>query len=76
MIMKTMLYFKEANASSVGKKRFKGRQSIHNFLSFFFSTGSSALNAMSLVILEDIIKKRMKDLTDSNAARLCKIIGK
>lgn len=31
---------------------------------------------MSLVILEDIIKKRMKDLTDSDAARLCKIIGK
>lgn len=39
------------------------------------STGSSALNAMSLVILEDIIKKRMKDLTDSDAARLCKIIA-
>ena len=32
--MKTMLYFKEANASSVGKKRFEGRQGIHNFLSF------------------------------------------
>lgn len=31
---------------------------------------------MSLVILEDIIKKRVKDLTDSDAARLCKIIGK
>ncbi|RMX60095.1 hypothetical protein pdam_00004501 [Pocillopora damicornis] len=39
------------------------------------STGSSALNAMSLVILEDIIKKRMKNLTDSDAARLCKIIA-
>lgn len=39
------------------------------------STGSSALNAMSLVILEDIIKKRVKDLTDSDAAKLCKIIA-
>ena len=40
------------------------------------STGSSALNAMSLVVLEDIIKKKMKDLTDSDAAKICKIIGK
>jgi len=39
------------------------------------STGSSALNAMSLVVLEDIIKKRMKDLTDSDAAKICKIIA-
>ena len=31
---------------------------------------------MSLVILEDIIKKKMRDLTDSDAAKLCKIIGK
>lgn len=31
---------------------------------------------MSLVILEDIIKKKMRDLTDSDAAKICKIIGK
>lgn len=43
---------------------------------FSHSTGSSALNAMSLVVLEDIIKKRVKDLTDSDAAKICKIIGK
>ena len=42
---------------------------------FFFSTASSVLNAMALVVLEDIIKKRVKDLTDENAAKLCKIVG-
>lgn len=42
----------------------------------FYSTGSSALNAMSLVVLEDIIKKRVRDLTDADAAKICKIIGK
>ena len=30
---------------------------------------------MSLVVLEDIIKKKVKDLTDSDAAKICKIIG-
>ncbi|KAJ7384426.1 hypothetical protein OS493_021838 [Desmophyllum pertusum] len=39
------------------------------------STGSSALNSMSLVVLEDIIKKRAKNLTDADAAKLCKIIA-
>ncbi|XP_068761400.1 sodium-coupled monocarboxylate transporter 1-like [Montipora capricornis] len=39
------------------------------------STASSALNAMSLVVLEDIIKKTKRNLTDSEAARLCKMIA-
>ena len=30
---------------------------------------------MSLVVLEDIVKKIMKDLTDSDAAKICKIVG-
>ncbi|XP_068672015.1 sodium-dependent multivitamin transporter-like [Montipora foliosa] len=37
------------------------------------STASSALNAMSLVVLEDIIKKTKRNLTDSEAAKLCKV---
>ena len=41
----------------------------------FNSTASSALNAMALVTLEDIVKKRVPDITDANAAKLCKIIG-
>ena len=39
------------------------------------STASSALNAMSLVVLEDIVKKKVKNLSDQDAAKLCKIIG-
>ena len=31
---------------------------------------------MSLVIIEDIIKNKVSDMTDSDAAKLCKIIGK
>ena len=42
----------------------------------FNSTASSALNAMALVSLEDVVKKRFPDITDSDAAKLCKIIGK
>ena len=42
----------------------------------FNSTASSALNAMALVCLEDIVKKKVPDITDSDAAKLCKIIGK
>ena len=30
---------------------------------------------MALVTLEDIVKKRVPDITDSDAAKLCKIIG-
>ena len=49
---------------------------IHTFVPpFFFSTASSALNAMALVVLEDIVKKRVKYLTDADAAKLCKIVG-
>ncbi|KXJ26985.1 Sodium-coupled monocarboxylate transporter 1 [Exaiptasia diaphana] len=36
------------------------------------STASSALNAMALVVLEDIIKKKMRDLSDSDQAKICK----
>ncbi|KAJ7384422.1 hypothetical protein OS493_021834 [Desmophyllum pertusum] len=39
------------------------------------STASSALNAMALVTLEDIVKKRVPDITDANAAKLCKVIA-
>ena len=39
------------------------------------STASSALNAMALVSLEDVVKKKVPDITDSDAAKLCKIIG-
>lgn len=39
------------------------------------STASSALNAMALVCLEDIVKKKVPDITDSDAAKLCKIIA-
>ena len=31
---------------------------------------------MALVVLEDIVKKKVPDITDSDAAKLCKIIGK
>lgn len=40
----------------------------------FNSTISSALNAMSLVALEDIIKKRV-NLTDLEATKVSKLIG-
>jgi aromatic ring-opening dioxygenase catalytic subunit (LigB family) len=30
---------------------------------------------MSLVILEDVIKKRMRDVSDSDQAKMCKVIG-
>ena len=40
------------------------------------STASSALNAMALVILEDIIKKKMRDVSDADQAKMCKFIGK
>ena len=40
----------------------------------FSSTASSALNAIALVCLEDIVKKRKKDITDNDAAKVCKII--
>ncbi|XP_029189907.2 sodium-coupled monocarboxylate transporter 1-like isoform X1 [Acropora muricata] len=39
------------------------------------STASSALNAMALVTLEDIVKKKVPDITDTDAAKLCKIIA-
>jgi len=39
------------------------------------STASSALNAMALVILEDIIKKKMRDLSDADQAKICKFIA-
>lgn len=39
------------------------------------STASSALNAMSLVVLEDIVKKKMRDISDQDAAKVCKIIA-
>lgn len=39
------------------------------------STASSALNAMALVSLEDVVKKKVPDITDADAAKLCKIIG-
>lgn len=39
------------------------------------STASSALNAMALVSLEDVVKKKVPDITDSDAAKLCKIIA-
>ena len=39
-----------------------------------YSTTSSALNSMSLVALEDIIKKKTT-LTDSDAAKISKILG-
>lgn len=39
------------------------------------STASSALNAMALVTLEDVVKKKVPDITDADAAKLCKIIG-
>ncbi|XP_031566421.1 sodium-dependent multivitamin transporter-like [Actinia tenebrosa] len=39
------------------------------------STASSALNAMALVILEDIIKKKMRDVTDGDQAKMCKAIA-
>lgn len=39
------------------------------------STASSALNAMALVSLEDIVKKKVPDISDSDAAKLCKIIA-
>ena len=40
-----------------------------------YSTASSALNAMALVSLEDIVKKKVPDISDADAAKLCKIIG-
>ncbi|XP_048584947.1 sodium-coupled monocarboxylate transporter 1-like [Nematostella vectensis] len=39
------------------------------------STASSALNAMALVVLEDIVKKRMTDLSDGDQAKICKIVA-
>ncbi|XP_031566420.1 sodium-dependent multivitamin transporter-like [Actinia tenebrosa] len=39
------------------------------------STASSALNAMALVILEDIIKKKMRDISDADQAKICKVIA-
>ena len=39
-----------------------------------YSTTSSALNSMSLVALEDIIKKKTT-LSDSDAAKISKILG-
>lgn len=39
------------------------------------STASSALNAMALVCLEDVVKKKVPDISDSDAAKLCKIIA-
>jgi len=38
------------------------------------STISSALNAMSLVTLEDIIKKKIP-LTDAQATKISKVVG-
>ena len=38
------------------------------------STASSALNAMALVVLEDIVKKKVKDISDQDAAKICKIM--
>ena len=38
------------------------------------STISSALNAMSLVILEDLIKKKIT-LTDAQATKISKVVG-
>ena len=40
-----------------------------------YSTASSALNAMALVSLEDVVKKKVPDISDADAAKLCKIIG-
>ena len=47
-------------------------------MSIFYanSTASSALNAMALVVLEDIIKKKMRDVSESDQAKICKGIGK
>ncbi|XP_001632376.2 sodium-coupled monocarboxylate transporter 1 [Nematostella vectensis] len=39
------------------------------------STGSSALNAMALVVLEDIVKKRVPDLNDGDQAKICKFVA-
>jgi len=30
---------------------------------------------MALVTLEDVVKKKVPDITDADAAKLCKIIG-
>ena len=31
---------------------------------------------MALVVLEDIIKKKMRDVSDADQAKMCKAIGK
>ena len=46
-----------------------------NYTYLSCSTASSALNSMSLVALEDIIKKKKTTLTDSDAAKISKILG-
>ena len=44
-------------------------------LIYLCSTASSGLNSLITVTLEDLVKKRMKDLTDYEATKLSKILG-
>lgn len=46
------------------------------FFPSHYSTVSSGINSLSVVILEDIVKKIRKNIPDSEATSISRLIGK